>query len=177
MGPLTRAVQTGIGLVAEIKAAKAEHKAAKSSAQAGSSDIIQEQSEQVPNLVEQVRLDEKRPPDKEEDSENDQHFGGAVLPSYQSQILTRPESDGDSPPPYARQELAAADDIEFPAPPRNRLSSKLQYPVIIPQRRPGSKIRGFVRAYAPVLADHDINQDTFLYFLKTFHKASQVGYQ
>lgn len=66
--------------------------------------------------------------------------------------------------------------MEFSEPSPNAVSSKLKYPVIIPQRRPGTKIRGFVRAYAPVLADHDIDQDTFLRFLKTFHKSSQVCY-
>lgn len=53
-------------------------------------------------------------------------------------------------------------------------TGRLPCPVIIPQRRPRTKSRGFVRAYAPVLADCGIDQDTFLEFLKTFHKASQV---
>jgi hypothetical protein len=50
---------------------------------------------------------------------------------------------------------------------------KLEFPVVLPQRRPGDKSRGFVRAYAPVLADYGIDQATFLDFLKTFHRASQ----
>ena len=54
-------------------------------------------------------------------------------------------------------------------------TGQLPCPVIIPQRRPRTKSRGFVRAYAPVLADSGIDQDTFLEFLKTFHKASQVN--
>jgi hypothetical protein len=52
---------------------------------------------------------------------------------------------------------------------------RLPCPVIIPQRRPGAKKRGFVRAYAPVLADCGISQDVFLKFISDFHKASQVG--
>lgn len=59
-----------------------------------------------------------------------------------------------------------------PAP--THATGRLPCPVIIPQRRPRTKSRGFVRAYAPVLADCGIDQDTFLEFLKTFHKASQV---
>ncbi len=54
-------------------------------------------------------------------------------------------------------------------------TGRLPCPVIIPQRRPRTKSRGFVRAYAPVLADCGIGQDTFLEFLKTFHRASQVN--
>ncbi|PMD30177.1 hypothetical protein L207DRAFT_502936 [Hyaloscypha variabilis F] len=50
---------------------------------------------------------------------------------------------------------------------------KLPCPVIIPQRRPRDKKRGFVRAYAPVLADCGIDQATFLDFLKTFHASTR----
>jgi hypothetical protein len=50
---------------------------------------------------------------------------------------------------------------------------KLPCPVIIPQRRPRDKKRGFVRAYAPVLADCGIDQATFLDFLVTFYKSTK----
>lgn len=46
---------------------------------------------------------------------------------------------------------------------------RLQRPIIIPQRRPRYWTRGFMPAYAPVLADYGIDQDTFLDFLKTFN--------
>ncbi|KAL8954383.1 MAG: hypothetical protein Q9183_007153, partial [Haloplaca sp. 2 TL-2023] len=52
---------------------------------------------------------------------------------------------------------------------------RLPFPIVIPQRRPGTKSRGFVRAYAPVLEDHNIPQDIFLGFLKSFHKAAQAS--
>lgn len=60
-----------------------------------------------------------------------------------------------------------------PAPTRG--TARLPCPVIIPQRRPRTKSRGFVRAYAPVLDDCGIDQDAFLEFLKIFHEASQVS--
>lgn len=47
-------------------------------------------------------------------------------------------------------------------------------PVIIPQRRPRFKERGFVRAYAPLLADSGIGQDMFIEFLEVFDKACEV---
>lgn len=59
-------------------------------------------------------------------------------------------------------------------PPPTQLK-RLPFPVIIPQRRPGSKKRGFVRAYAPVLEDCGLSQDFFLKFISDFHKASQVS--
>jgi hypothetical protein len=52
---------------------------------------------------------------------------------------------------------------------------RIPCPVIIPQRRPGKKDRGFVRAYAPVLGDCGINQDVFLAFLEGFSKSSKVS--
>ncbi|KAJ5908467.1 hypothetical protein N7495_001149 [Penicillium taxi] len=52
---------------------------------------------------------------------------------------------------------------------------RLERPVIIPQRRPRNKTRGFVRAYAPILADCGINQDTFLQFLLDFDRASKAS--
>ncbi|KAI9816919.1 MAG: hypothetical protein M1827_001564 [Pycnora praestabilis] len=53
--------------------------------------------------------------------------------------------------------------------------ARLPCPVILPQRRPQNRSRGFVRAYAPVLNDCGIDQATFLDFLKTFSKSSQAS--
>ena len=52
---------------------------------------------------------------------------------------------------------------------------KLPFPVIVPQRRPGTKARGFVSAYSPVLEDSGISQEAFLGFLKNLHKAAQAS--
>ncbi|MCJ1435820.1 hypothetical protein MMC27_005196 [Xylographa pallens] len=52
---------------------------------------------------------------------------------------------------------------------------ELPCPVILPQRRPRDKSRGFVRAYAPVLSDCGIDEVTFMQFLKAFHQASKAS--
>lgn len=49
---------------------------------------------------------------------------------------------------------------------------KLEFPVVIPQRRPQTKKRGFIRAYAPDLANMGIDQATWLDFIETFNEAS-----
>ncbi|GME46174.1 fad binding domain protein [Neofusicoccum parvum] len=59
-----------------------------------------------------------------------------------------------------------------PSPPP---AAPLPCPVILPQRRPREKTRGFVRAYAPVLESAGIDQAAFLAFLKSFHAASQAS--
>ncbi|KAL6242908.1 hypothetical protein RBB50_010008 [Rhinocladiella similis] len=52
----------------------------------------------------------------------------------------------------------------------------LPLPVILPQRRPKSKSRGFIRGYAPDLWHYKgIDRQTFLAFLKEFHKSSQAS--
>ena len=62
-----------------------------------------------------------------------------------------------------------------PAPAHGSSVHPLPYPVIIPQKRPHSKARGFVKAYAPILESCGVDQASFLEFLDVFHKASQVG--
>lgn len=54
-------------------------------------------------------------------------------------------------------------------------TSRLTHPVILPQRRPKARSRGFIRAYAPVLESCGIDQAMFLEFLDTFEKASQAS--
>ena len=53
--------------------------------------------------------------------------------------------------------------------------SHLDLPVIIPQRRPQNRARGFVRAYAPELEKAGIDCDMWLNFLDTFETASQAS--
>lgn len=189
MGLLVRAVQTGIGLAAELKAASKERKASETNAERSLSgelvlsnqqpedmqcSRLQIHKDPVPTLGEQQQPKGKNDETDHEDvtSEDDEHFGGgAFIPESDSGT----DDPKDAPPPYTEEELKDPTDVKVPELNIQALkSSKLQCPVVIPQRRPGSKTRGFIRAYAPVLSNHDIDQETFLTFLKSFHKASQV---
>lgn len=60
-------------------------------------------------------------------------------------------------------------------PPQPASPTPLRCPVIIPQRRPGARDRGFISAYAPDLIQKGISETTFLLFLKNFHLASQAS--
>ncbi|KAF6825913.1 hypothetical protein CPLU01_10003 [Colletotrichum plurivorum] len=55
--------------------------------------------------------------------------------------------------------------------PNSESQEMLALPVVLPQRRPEQRSRGFVRAYAPVLADAGVDQRTFLDFVDTFNKS------
>lgn len=52
--------------------------------------------------------------------------------------------------------------------------NRLPCPVILPQRRPRDRTRGFVRAYAPVLQNAGINQETWLRVMDDFYESSKV---
>ena len=53
---------------------------------------------------------------------------------------------------------------------------KLAFPVILPQRRPKDRSRGFIRAYAPVLADCGVSQESFLEFLELFNEVTLASH-
>lgn len=74
-----------------------------------------------------------------------------------------------------KQREALARELVFMAGPLSKKSQRLPCPVIIPQRRPRDKGRGFVRAYAPVLEDSGISQEVFLQFLEYLDIVNHVG--
>ncbi|KAF3392065.1 hypothetical protein DPV78_010296 [Talaromyces pinophilus] len=61
-----------------------------------------------------------------------------------------------------KREALVRDLVDLAGPPPPQLMQRLPCPVIIPQRRPRKRERGFVRAYAPVLADSGVSEDVFL---------------
>ncbi|TKA63503.1 hypothetical protein B0A55_11222 [Friedmanniomyces simplex] len=99
--------------------------------------------------------------DDEEDWELDE-----MLPSYEESETNYRTADE-----LARDVMLTS----RAAPDVPRVRHALPLPVIIPQRRPRKKARGFVRAYAPALADSGIDQATFLSFLDNFYKSSQAS--
>ncbi|KAI0113518.1 hypothetical protein F4814DRAFT_422033 [Daldinia grandis] len=62
--------------------------------------------------------------------------------------------------------------IGNPGPSLPTPSVPLPYPIIIPQRRPGQRARGFIRAYAPDLIGCGIDEATFMGFLDELDKAT-----
>ena len=107
------------------------------------------------------------------------------LDDAQEELVT--DGGQASAPVYAHLSKEARDDIaknprlqaeffldRYP-PPEQPLEPCLPCPVILPQRRPKDKSRGFVRAYAPVLDDCGMDQLMFLDFLETFDRAKQAS--
>jgi hypothetical protein len=96
-------------------------------------------------------------------------------------------AERSNPPSYeeSEQSVAPVDDLVQQVVNKNKVAlyktpeferTPLPLPVILPQRRPGKKARGFVRAYAPLLGEcSGIDQETFLTFIGNFEKASQAS--
>lgn len=87
------------------------------------------------------------------------------LPSYVEVELQRPVDD------LVRDVMSTYRPLERDGVPHSPLS----LPVIIPQRRPGNRMRGFCRAYSPILEDAGIDQTTFINFIETFEKSSRAS--
>ena len=98
--------------------------------------------------------------------------------------LRRSPGDKESPPDYNEAQeavdeasLAHRFASEYPPPTYSPTDDtpvpQLPAPILLPQRRPKNRKRGFVRAYAPDLADFGIDQPMFSDFLDTAEKACQ----
>jgi hypothetical protein len=95
--------------------------------------------------------------------------------------LSRSRSPSPAPHGSTQDPNSLADDFLFqnPNPLADGTSLKplghLRLPVVLPQRRPSDRSRGFVRAYAPALGDCGITQEMFLAFLEKFDKSTQAN--
>lgn len=83
-------------------------------------------------------------------------------------------SDGNTSQP----EISALDSpklvgsvLQSHSPAKNPATGRLELPVVITQRRPKARTRGFIRAYAPILQNVGIDQETFLHFIDQLNKA------
>ncbi|KAG0652626.1 hypothetical protein D0Z07_0120 [Hyphodiscus hymeniophilus] len=196
MGRLVKLIGSGIGLASEALAARKQSSNPSSSTNAGESSSSNARSptfnEAPPQYVEV--------PDRE--AEQLIASGKAVPADQKDEKVSHYERDDDATSEEGDEEQWALDDAveeqstqtptseEEPIqdvnlitdafmrshpPPAYAATGRLPCPVILPQRRPRDKKRGFVRAYAPVLGDCGIDQATFLDFLKTFHDASKAS--
>lgn len=149
MGPVTKLLSTGIGMTKEFQAQR-------------------QRSKSPSPAVEAVEADARPVSDEEEDE----------LDTDQAQ-WELDDAQEMAPPPYdsSAEDKNDADKIlsrflaAHPPPSSSQGRVALPLPVIIPQKRPGSKLHGFIHAYAPVLEDCGVDQKTWFEFLDGFGKA------
>ncbi|KAI5459053.1 hypothetical protein BGZ63DRAFT_426360 [Mariannaea sp. PMI_226] len=96
-------------------------------------------------------------------------------PSYDaSEAATMPTTSDSEEVKVKKEEIMVRGLVQMAGPPPEPIQ-RLPCPVIIPQRRPRNKSRGFVRAYAPVLQDSGIGQDLFFKFMSDWEVASRAS--
>ena len=111
MGPITRVIQTGIGLAAELKAATKGHEASEAAAEESSTgkhgwsppvemsrSPVRTRQDQVPTQIEQPQIREgKERDDLDDEDEDDEHFGDVAISPDKELEIGELE---DMPPPY-----------------------------------------------------------------------------
>lgn len=176
MSRLIKGIGSGIGLAAEAIAHNKEKKALE---RERSRSPNPQASSTSPYPPEKHAVDDKnRDDDDDDDDDND---SDDFHDDEEEWALDAAAGELDPPPAYDDLEDVPVDDVvasfmeKHPAARQVKSFQPLPCPVILPQRRPKNKSRGFVRAYAPVLGEYSgIDQKTFLDFLDDFHQSSQV---
>jgi len=164
-GPLAKLINSGVGLTQEYRA---DRKTRKES----------ENAQLAPEATESSSSSHLEPPhsDVEWESEDDEAWAQDLDSAQAEYMVQHQKTEIDNP--NETVEDIADNFLRTHAPPPygqsgggNAGAGPLENPVILPQRRPGMRARGFVRAYAPALAARGVTQDAWLDFLNNFDKA------
>lgn len=166
-------VAGGIGLASESIHARKERKKAKSSATANSSSSTPV-SPQEEGPGEEIIIEQE---DEKQWDLDDAQTGlpGGASSDDEPPEYTVDESSAEKKPKPDGRNTTEAFLKRYPPPTHTDNAQPLPLPVILPQRRPKDRTRGFIRAYAPELEIRGINQAMFLDFLQTFEKASEAN--
>ena len=93
------------------------------------------------------------------------------LDDAQQQVMGNEDPSPSASSGNRPEELAESFLQRYSAPPASGRNQQLALPVVITQKRPSKRTRGFIRAYAPILNDVGINEETFLEFIDDLNKA------
>ncbi|KAF2996791.1 hypothetical protein E8E13_000250 [Curvularia kusanoi] len=162
VGSLVRGLAAGIGLASESYQHHKEKKASQAQSQRDDYD-----EEGNPHTITQTEEGRRL----QNDAYLSQQMDEAVweLDEAQDQLVEREDS---SAAPTDNELAVLADEfLASNAPPPPYSTTQLTLPVVITQRRPESRTKGFVSAYSPLLNDVGIDQATFLDFIDKLNKS------
>ena len=169
IGFAVRGVAAGIGLASESIHHHKEKKRERKLAESGANAQGNSSSASLPNICDP----DDEGPREEGDEEQWQ------LDEAQDDIAPQPPQVQEKKKTTRNLVVIVEEFIcKYPPPQYGDLAAVprlLALPVILPQRRPKGRSRGFIRAYAPVLADCGIDQAMFLDFLETFNQATEAS--
>ncbi|OZJ02033.1 hypothetical protein BZG36_04951 [Bifiguratus adelaidae] len=168
MGLINKAINHGVGLTSESIAAVQRHRA-----NSDASHHSQNRND-APPPYNQSQSPHVRVHDKYENYEEDDFDSDADEEDWELDELEVELAGVDN---LYQQETPHKEGVmkfSAPPPPAFRPSvGTLPLPVIIPQRRPGTHLRGFMRAYAPDLLACGVTEADFLRFNKELFQAMQ----
>lgn len=183
---LVRGIASGIGLASESY----HHHQEKKKTAAASEASTEGESSRTGNLELASQGQQSRPArdaddgknrettssesDEEDDHDSKKELDEAAWQLEDAQLELAPPPDYDT---STRQDDADAMASHFlsyhkTAGEQTAERHQLAVPVIIPQRRPGERARGFIRAYSPVLEGAGIDQSTFMDFIRDLNLAT-----
>ena len=140
--------------------------------------VQRNETDQV-QACEEVDDDSNSDVDEESGELNDDHVQWALDEAAAELEARSPESKEDfseSLPEQPEDKIAHSFLKSQNLRPTAQSYRPLPYPVILPQRRPKDKSRGFIRAYAPILNEcSNIDQTTFLDMLESLDRSSKAA--
>jgi hypothetical protein len=174
LGSTVRKVAGGIGLASESISAYKENKKNEKQAASTEQNHSSQAESNVPSTSGSTAVEHDEQVQEDDLTEMQWQYDAEV----QIALLAMNESMA-APPNTSRTDEEIADGFirghdfvhgAYPqAPPR------LELPVILAQRRPNDRSRGFVRAYAPMLEGVGIDQTMWLDFLNAFDQSTQAS--
>ncbi|RKK94324.1 hypothetical protein BFJ68_g15200 [Fusarium oxysporum] len=169
IGSAVRGVAGGIGLVSESVSSYKEKRTAEKNASSSESSQ-QPQSSGIAASNEPPPNYEPQPSQHEDSTERQWE-----LDETQSELLSSPQNGADSAQQTQDDKDLVASFLRVHGSSAGRKNAQLELPVILAQRRPKDRTRGFVRGYAPMLETVGIDQAAWLDFLDKFDQSTRAS--
>ncbi|RGP71005.1 hypothetical protein FSPOR_3693 [Fusarium sporotrichioides] len=169
LGSAVRGVAGGIGLVSESVSSYKEKRNAEKNAPPAEPAQQSQGSNDAP--VSQPQNNSYQSSSKQGDTTERQW----ELDDTQTELLSNPNGEPSSSQTAQNDTDLATIFIREHGLTNPPTGQRLEMPVILAQRRPKNRSRGFVRGYAPILEDVGISQETWLDFLDKFDAASMAS--
>ncbi|KAG9495326.1 hypothetical protein J7337_013565 [Fusarium musae] len=165
IGSAVRGVAGGIGLMSESVSSYKEKRAAEK-------NPASSESQSSGTVVENEPPSNYKPqPSQYEDSTERQW----ELDETQSELLSSPHDGADTAQQTQVDKDLVASFLRVHGSSTGRTNAQLELPVILAQRRPKDRTRGFVRGYAPMLETVGIDQAAWLDFLDKFDQSTRAS--
>lgn len=173
---LVRGIASGIGLASESYHNHQEKKKARTAVSEASTEgeLSRAGNHGLPSHREETISSNSDASDDSDDHEAKKELDEAAWQLDDAQLELAPPPDYDTATGKDDSEAMASYFLSQhpPNPQQTAEQQPLAVPVIIPQRRPGERARGFIRAYSPALESVGIDQCTFMDFIRDLNLAT-----